>query len=338
MSVCSRPQDLPGLRDRLRSFVLAVGDQVVRDKMENQDDPFYALVVEQNAYGQEQVARDAPAAYASMFDVAELFYVREEMAQLAVAAGKFLPEFTLAAEDLPVPDGFAFFETPIATDRREMRGPNGDLVPGSVVDINAVLWVTLNDTVHLTWWEDTSSHEDVLRKNLGLSEMDLAVIRARAPLNWGMEMRLPFGMEKWGFSDPDSWHNPDGPTSIPLQEARKTQPPVGWLLTLKSVWLLMQQEVSSVENAHFDRAAHRRAARENREIPAVRVIALRRSGSGTGGGGSREWHHRWLVRGHWRQQWYARRGVHRPVWIAPHIKGPDGAPVLGGEKVYDLRR
>jgi hypothetical protein len=67
----------------------------------------------------------------------------------------------------------------------------------------------------------------------------------------------------------------------------------------------------------------------------VRVINLRRRAASTIAGQSdREYHHQWIVRGHWRDQWYASRGVHRPVWIAPHVKGPEGAPMLGGEKVH----
>ena len=44
--------------------------------------------------------------------------------------------------------------------------------------------------------------------------------------------------------------------------------------------------------------------------------------------------HRWVVRGHWRNQpWGPGRELRRPVYILPHIKGPDGAPLIGGERV-----
>lgn len=38
--------------------------------------------------------------------------------------------------------------------------------------------------------------------------------------------------------------------------------------------------------------------------------------------------HRWIVSGHFRNQWYPRDEAHRLIWIAPHIKGPDGAPMI----------
>jgi hypothetical protein len=34
------------------------------------------------------------------------------------------------------------------------------------------------------------------------------------------------------------------------------------------------------------------------------------------------------------QAWGHRRELRRPVWISPHVKGPEGASMLGGEKVY----
>jgi hypothetical protein len=101
----------------------------------------------------------------------------------------------------------------------------------------------------------------------------------------------------------------------------------------------MAQTVVSVEDAQYDRAAKRRFQRQGCEPPRVRVITLRRlAGSAASHESDREYHHQWIVRGHWRQQWFPARQVHRPVWIAPHIKGPEGAPLLGGEKVYAWRR
>lgn len=51
-----------------------------------------------------------------------------------------------------------------------------------------------------------------------------------------------------------------------------------------------------------------------------------------------EWSHRWLVRGHWRQQWYASEGVHRAIYINPHIKGPEDKPLIVRDKVNILGR
>lgn len=43
---------------------------------------------------------------------------------------------------------------------------------------------------------------------------------------------------------------------------------------------------------------------------------------------------RWVVRGHWRRQWYARAGEHRPVWIEQHEAGNSDAPLRDGPVLY----
>lgn len=45
-------------------------------------------------------------------------------------------------------------------------------------------------------------------------------------------------------------------------------------------------------------------------------------------------HTRWVVRGHWRRQWYARAGEHRPVWIEEHEAGDPGSPLREGPVLY----
>ena len=49
-----------------------------------------------------------------------------------------------------------------------------------------------------------------------------------------------------------------------------------------------------------------------------------------------EWAHRWLVRGHWRAQWYPSTQSHKVIWIDNYIKGPDEAPFCA--KVYKVAR
>jgi hypothetical protein len=47
-----------------------------------------------------------------------------------------------------------------------------------------------------------------------------------------------------------------------------------------------------------------------------------------------DWSHRWIVQGHWRNQWYARAGEHRPKWIDPYPKGPEDKPLVLKDKIY----
>ena len=55
--------------------------------------------------------------------------------------------------------------------------------------------------------------------------------------------------------------------------------------------------------------------------------------------GEPKWHYRvrFIVRGHWRRL-TDRDGNPYRIWIHAHIKGPDGAPLLHGEKISVLAR
>ncbi len=74
--------------------------------------------------------------------------------------------------------------------------------------------------------------------------------------------------------------------------------------------------------------------------PLVRVINLRtrdvpRPEPGEGSDVVR-WAYRWIVRGHYRAQWYPSTQTHRLIWISPHQKGPDDRPLK--VPLYDVMR
>ena len=57
-----------------------------------------------------------------------------------------------------------------------------------------------------------------------------------------------------------------------------------------------------------------------------------------GSSGDRQYRNRWWVGGHWRQQACGpNHADRRPKWIAPYVKGPEGAP-LKTDRVHVWRR
>lgn len=62
--------------------------------------------------------------------------------------------------------------------------------------------------------------------------------------------------------------------------------------------------------------------------PEILVIKLRHrdSISDNPNRTSQEWSCHWIVRGHWRQQWYRSAQKYRPKWICPYVKGPADKP------------
>jgi hypothetical protein len=95
--------------------------------------------------------------------------------------------------------------------------------------------------------------------------------------------------------------------------------------------LFAGQRLVVVRRETLDRAARRRLERTHPEHqPIVRVVELRARDPVTRTGGDPhpvDWSCRWLVRGHWRRQWFPLTETNRPIWVDPHLKGPEGKPL-----------
>lgn len=321
-----RPVDLPILRrevvDSMWGAALGQYERAIREGRQERYPAFMNAVA---------AARFLVNAEEDRLKRADLFYASKDMTSLACAAAPSLPDFTIQPEDLPSEYGFIYWDEPIATIDYD-EGPSyvvaaswGRWNPGGAWAAGGGVWIT--------WYVDRQRLLDTPEAVARLSPRDRAIVRNRtARLLVDNESQLPFSADAIPV-----YH--DG-KEIDFADARARE---GTLLpqcaVLKTTWTLMNQSVATVQDAVYDRAARRRVERLERTVPNVRVITLRRpKGTAEHADSDREYHHQWIVKGHWRQQWYPSRNVHRPVWIAPHIKGPEGAPLIGGEKVYAWTR
>jgi len=106
---------------------------------------------------------------------------------------------------------------------------------------------------------------------------------------------------------------------------------------LQAFWQLAKQVVHTREQPM--RQQRRAAARAGVETEHVTVIRLRRTAAPHHYlGGTVDWRCQWVVRGHWRNQWYASTDEHRQIFIAPHVKGPDDKPLRISERVVEFVR
>lgn len=102
---------------------------------------------------------------------------------------------------------------------------------------------------------------------------------------------------------------------------------------VQALFRLMQQKIVTPVEHVTPRATRRRAQKKGFDPKTVTVIRLRRPKSKHEGEPQEvNWSHRWLVGGHWRPQWYPTLGVHRQVYIAPYIKGPEDKELRIREK------
>jgi len=115
-----------------------------------------------------------------------------------------------------------------------------------------------------------------------------------------------------------------------------------WWKTIQVTLRMMQQRISYRTDERAPRATRRRWQREAGVEPSeVLVITLRRptvKHDQEHEGEPVNWTHRWIVDGHWRNQWYDSIKRHRQIWISPFVKGPDDKDLVIKKRFFKWDR
>lgn len=271
----------------------------------------------------------------------DLWYLDEDLCTLLAAAHPSMPPFAAQPHDLPSKTGFAVFANPIA------------LYAGGESRVDGLV--------------DAFSSEDTRAAAERLYEEDVRIIA----VSWGpyQTRNWPAGGVWMSFYSPSNigavadeetarrartilppltvdneyagaWRPDGAPADTYLLHGGDGQGgTAGWArLVFAAFQLAAQNNLTESEQQTTPRPERRRTERAGLPPRDVRIVRLRRAVTATrdaeqAAGAGRDWQHRWVVRGHWRNHWYPALADHRPKWIAPYLKGPDGAPLLGGDKV-----
>jgi hypothetical protein len=115
-----------------------------------------------------------------------------------------------------------------------------------------------------------------------------------------------------------------------------------WLLFWRVAQKLMAETIVTKEHRTPGRPARRDAKRFDMPPPILRVIELRRPSKKSSGegeqGSARHYTHRWIVRGHWRNQWYPSRGRHAQKYIGSYVAGPEDLELIVKQLVWNWDR
>lgn len=115
---------------------------------------------------------------------------------------------------------------------------------------------------------------------------------------------------------------------------------------LVSLWLFMGQKIASKETYSFDRATRRSLPDNYLGEHFVRMVDLRRRENKQNKIGNDEpaWHltKRHIVTAHWHSYWVKVPGKEekerKQLWLQAYVKGPDGAPMIEGVKLFKVVR
>lgn len=264
---------------------------------------------QQAAGGDEQAAAAASHAEKDLAGIAEstLYWVARNMTDLATGAASSLPEWSPAAA-IPVERGLLCWAKPAGV--FDWPVPGGRSRPLRL-PVDAMLWGIRDGQVGISCVFRTDRIADQFGGAL-----------SRLPL-----LSHPVGV--WDLEEPVAHRLGAGAVS-PLS-------------VLGAAWLLMDQpSVAHTRQIGF-------AAATSDSGPTVRdssvsIIELRRVNSAMGSGApdsssGRRYDKRFWVSGHWRQQACGPgRRLRKPLWIAPHLKGPEDAPLAETTRVYLWRR
>jgi len=228
------------------------------------------------------------------------------------------------------------------------------LLPSS----NGFFWLSRTFDMQLT-----DAHKaQLIEKNPDLSE-EIAAIETTvrtAALSWTCTDRNGNFVPAPGEADKVTLVNyivvpphPDIPVPVPaapytivcgdtLDQLEAENPGVTTETDLKlfaAMLTFLQQKIMMPVRQSPTRAMRRQAEREKRSIPPINVIKLRHHVyKKTGEQSDVEWAWQWVVRGHWRDQWYPSIKRHQPIWISPYMKGPEDKPVKETERMFAVIR
>lgn len=114
----------------------------------------------------------------------------------------------------------------------------------------------------------------------------------------------------------------------------------GLIAMLGATWLMMQNPgVAATRTVNGAGGSGRTWTRQERLVKLVDLRPPAEHATPATDTTGRTYTHRWIVRGHWKQQPHGPgRALRRPTWISSYIAGPSGAPLLEKETVWVWRR
>lgn len=241
----------------------------------------------------------------------DCYYITPEIMGVLLDALPTLPNLPLSSVPVP-PSGFAYLGSSIPFAQVATRLADGDIPL---------------QTDAFAWYQEGPNDSDLRviffdRQRRGPGQLAISTL-FRWPLAGLVE-------DDKGMNNPEAFAkalslSPDEMTNFQANADEATRTIRKFLL---SFFAFISQTISSVETVLPSRGLRKHSPiPQDRQL--IRIVTLRKRAVGPAGQERHiDYQHRWMVQGHWRNQYYRSTRSHSPIFIAAYIKGPDGKPLL----------
>lgn len=304
----------------------------------------------------------------SWLDKAETYAVTPDMQALLAAAAHSAPEEPLRASDIPARRGFLYFGNhtfplPMEAKARHAIWPFPQAEKGwgegsgqQIFYVAALSWNQTDQGLTYAVYIDARPFDAFLkaanRNNSFSGRLQLFDVRTwDYDLDWFYDREDyddpgGYGAEKRHAKALEEYAAVNGLTMDEVMKGACDGAEVFYRRMLLSFFRLVFQRVSVPRREFMGRGAARRAERGGMAAPdlgTITVIKLRREygqvhAEEDHDPSTVDWSHRWMVSGHWRNQWYPSLGRHQAKYIPAYIKGPQDKPFIAKDRIWSLER
>lgn len=281
-------------------------------------------------------------------DQGETHYVSHSVTQSVLAAAETMDVEALRETDLPAMSGVLVFEYPIIHD--DLHPETGEVVPGLQMPTRAIAWTVSNVVcadgrvrpgITYLMFVDHETYRDIYAASYKHTvddndyEMDVALEHSAVLRSWLTDS------SGWAFGV--DWTTATFGSAVDF---------VRRFLLAYFRWTWQRILVPTPYTP--SRAERKWVARVKPPLPDghIKVLRLRREIEHERQYGTEYqgvYDHQFLVRGHWRRQWYSTLGPakidgefnpesHRLVWVEPFVKGNPMGPLVVGHNVVAATR
>ena len=246
------------------------------------------------------------------------FFVTAEIAEAIFSASRTLPEYTFTAESFPCPKAFVWLQKPVCL----YEGP----LFSRPLQLHAFHWMLDKQLA------DEEGRIPVLFDGYLVDpDRPKGVPTFHVTVNLGWTLN-----DDYGGASAEAAQQLSEQVGSPYHEDLSTIIGPVFVRFIASCLSFMEQRITIPVSRPTGRATRRRLERKHDTFQAaaeVQVIELRRRERrpqehvDEEDRQTPEWHVQWLVAGHWRRQYFSSSNTHKPLYIAPYVKGPADKPL-----------